>query len=82
MAIASPTLFFCGVSVKGGRAQRWPSAKTLREFLEGKARNLGDDVTNGRPALATPEHAKHRNEKQGLGRGISRVMSFWISPSR
>ncbi len=43
MAMASPTLFICVVSVKGGRLQR-----PCGNVLEGKARNLGDDVINGR----------------------------------
>ena len=38
MAIASPTLFICVFSV----------GSACGKFLEGKARNLGDDVINGR----------------------------------
>ena len=36
-----------------GERDWWPYASTgLREFLEGKARNLGDDVINARLELA------------------------------
>jgi len=35
----------CGKKVVRGERECWPCASTgLREFLEGKARNLGDDV--------------------------------------
>ena len=43
MAIASPTLFICVVSV--GSACRMVA---VRKHLEGEARNLGDDVINAR----------------------------------
>ena len=39
----------CGKKVVRGERECWPCASTgLREFLEGKARNLGDDVINAR----------------------------------
>ena len=48
MAIASPTLFICVVSVNGGRLQRPCGTVAVRKHLEGEARNLGDDVNNAR----------------------------------
>src|SRR3954466_7812972 len=43
MAIASPTLFICVVSVGSACGM-----VGVRKHLEGKARNLGDDVINAR----------------------------------
>ena len=43
MAIASPTLFICVVSVGSACGM-----VAVRKHLEGKARNLGDDVINAR----------------------------------
>ena len=43
MAIASPTLFICVVSVGSACGM-----VVVRKHLEGKARNLGDDVINAR----------------------------------
>jgi hypothetical protein len=56
MAIASPALFICVVMCGVG----------LREFLEGEAWDLGDDVINGRLKA----------------RGVARAMSFFNSSSR
>ena len=43
MAIASPTLFICVVSVESACG-----TVAVRQHLEGKARNLGHDVINAR----------------------------------
>jgi hypothetical protein len=43
MAMASPTLFICVVSVGSACGM-----VAVRKHLEGKARNLGDDVINAR----------------------------------
>ena len=45
MAGASPTLFICVVSVGSACGM-----VAVRQHLEGKARNLGDDVINARLA--------------------------------
>ena len=62
MAIASPTLFICGVSVGSACG-----ILAVRQHLEGKARNLGDDVINARVVSYA---------------GVSRVMSLLSSSSR
>ena len=47
MAIASPTPFICVVTVGSASGM-----VAVRKHLEGKARNLGDDVINARLELA------------------------------
>ena len=47
MAMASPTLFICVVSVESACG-----TVAVRQHLEGKARNLGHDVINARLEMA------------------------------
>ena len=68
MAMASPTLFICVVTVGSASGM-----VAVRKHLEGKARNLGDDVINARLELAGARRSRRFTVR------INRTLEIFLS---